>query len=133
MKVPTDSAKVGSVGLIEGWATYYCYPGQNRITASGLPFKEDQMTCAFYLGVSEEVEKHETLKERNARKRKYLGRYLLITSQDTTIKVLCTDNGSYMEYPYRDRHIVADLTPSLYKALGGLKSKGKIKVKIKIL
>jgi len=112
MKVPTDSAKVGSVGLMEsGTASYYCY-NSVRFTANGSKFNPNGLTCAYYRNSNE--------------KRKFLNRQIRVCT-DTCITLLITDNGEFRSEKYKSLSRVIDLTPYAFKLLGGTKKQGVLK------
>lgn len=133
MKVPTELAKVDSVGLIEsGYMTYYDYSTIRR-TASGMRFDRNKLFVAYYPSISKEQELSETHKQMIKRKNSYLGKEVLITSEFGSVICKVEDCGEFKEGQYRNRNIVCDASPALFKALGGIKSKGKLKVTIQLL
>jgi len=118
MKVPTELAKVDSVGLIEsGTASYYSY-NTVRFTANGSKFNPNALTCAYYRNSNE--------------KRKFLNRQIKVCT-DTCIILKITDNGEFRDNQYRHLKRVIDLTPKAFKLLGGTNNQGVLNVTVELL
>jgi len=133
MKVSTDSAKVGSVGLIEkGTASYYYYHDGKK-TASGFPLDKNSLWVAYYPKVSEEIERNETRKQRVDRKNSYLGRKVRITCEG--ISVICTveDCGDFRDFKWKHLNRVIDCSPGLFRHFKGTKKQGVLNVTVELL
>ena len=118
MKVPTDSVKIESVGLIEnGTASYYSY-NSVRFTANGSKFNSNELTCAYYRNSNE--------------KRKFLNRQIRVCT-DTCIILTITDNGEFRDNQYQHLNRIIDLTPYAFKLLGGTNNQGVLNVTVELL
>lgn len=120
MKVPTELAKVNSVGLIvlEGLGTWYNY-SVPRITANGERYNPNSLTCAFYINSNE--------------KRKYLNKFVRVTSKDTSFIIKIVDNGEFSDSKYKHLNHIIDFTPRVFRLLGGNLKDGVIKIKVEVL
>lgn len=119
MKVPTELAKVDSVGFTEsGLATWYDY-NTYRTCANGSKFDSKGLYCAYYIKTSE--------------KRKFLNRQIRVCSDDTCLVIKITDNGCFRDLKYSKMGHIIDLTPKVFTLLGGNLKQGVIKVKVELL
>lgn len=121
MKVPTDSAKVGSVGLIEtGNATYYYYHDGKK-TASGFALNRTDLWVAYY---PLQTNPNETHKEMIIRKNSLLGRKVKITYNGISIICRIEDTGCFRDKKYLHKNIICDMSPALFKQIGGITKQG---------
>ena len=124
MKVPTELAKVDSVGLIEsGNATYYYYHDGKR-TASGFALNRTDLWVAYY---PLQINPNETRKEMIIRKNSLLGRKVKITYNGISIICRIEDTGCFRDKKYLYKNIICDMSPALFKKFGGKTKQGVLK------
>jgi len=131
MKVPTDSAKVDSVGLIEkGNATYYYYHDGKK-TASGFSLNKTDLWVAYY---PLQTNPNETYKEMIIRKNSLLGRKVKVSYNGISIICRIEDTGCFRDKKYLHKNIICDMSPALFKQIGGTTKQGVLQnVTIQVL
>jgi len=103
-----------------GWATYYTVASSGSITASGKPYKESLFTCALPF-------KPPVV---NGKRKRQWGKLYLVTNRANGKQVIVSHQDLGPGRKARSRNVVIDLTPTVFKALGGKLRDGKMMVQV---